>query len=88
MTIRVKPGAARTRVGGSYGDALVVAVREPAVDGKATEAALKALAAAVNVRRRDVRLVTGATSRRKIVELPGGREVSERLATLISGTAH
>lgn len=88
MTIRVKPGASRTRVGGTYGDALVVAVQARATDGKATEAALEALAAALNVRRRDVRLVTGATSRTKIVELPGGKEVSERLSSLISGAAH
>ncbi|HEX6196210.1 MAG TPA: DUF167 domain-containing protein [Jiangellaceae bacterium] len=85
VTIRVKPGAARTRVGGSYGDALVVAVQARAVDGKATEAALTALAEAMHLRRRDVRLVTGATSRTKVVELPGGKEVSERLASLISG---
>lgn len=88
MTIRVKPGASRTRVGGSYGDALVVAVQARAVDGNATEAALKALAEAVHVRRRDVRLVAGSTSRTKVVELPGGKEVSERLAALISGAAH
>jgi uncharacterized protein YggU (UPF0235/DUF167 family) len=88
VTIRVKPGASRTRVGGSYGGALVVTVQARAVDGKATEAALQALADAVRVRRRDVRLVTGASSRTKVVEFPGGREVSERLASLISGAAH
>jgi len=88
VTIRVKPGASRTRVGGSYGDALVVAVQARAVDGKATEAALAALAAALNVRRRDVQLVTGSTSRTKVVELPGGPEVAERLASLISSAAH
>ena len=88
MTIRVKPGASRTRVGGSYGDALVVAVQARAVDGKATEAALRALAAALKVRRRDIRLVTGVASRTKVVELPGGDEVAERLASLISGAAH
>jgi hypothetical protein len=88
VTIRVKPGASRTRVGGSYGDALVVAVQARAVDGKATEAALQALAAALKVRRRDIRLVTGVASRTKVVELPDGDEMGERLASLISGAAH
>lgn len=41
-----------------------------AVDGKATEAALRALADAVGIRRREVTLVIGATARRKVVEVP------------------
>ena len=69
--IRVRPGAAKTRVGGAYGAALVVKVAARAVEGKATEAALAAVAAALGVRRRDVRLVSGATSRDKVVEVDG-----------------
>jgi hypothetical protein len=69
--VRVKPGASRTAVGGRYGDALVVTVTARAVDGKATEAALRAVADAFGVPRRDVALVTGATSRDKIIELAG-----------------
>ena len=69
VAIRVKPGASRTRVGGAYGDALVVVVSARAVDGAATEAALAAVADAFGVRRRHVDLVTGATSRDKVVEL-------------------
>ncbi|HEY6795973.1 MAG TPA: DUF167 domain-containing protein [Kineosporiaceae bacterium] len=69
LTIRVRPGASRVRVGGVHDGALVVAVTAPAVDGRATEAALQALADALRLRRRDLRLVTGATSRTKVVEL-------------------
>jgi uncharacterized protein YggU (UPF0235/DUF167 family) len=69
--VRVRPGASRTRVGGRYGNALVVAVTARAVDGKATEAALRAVAEALGVPRRDVRLATGATSRTKVVEVMG-----------------
>lgn len=71
IEIRVRPGAPLTRVGGAYGEALVVAVAARAVDGRATDAALAAVAAAFRVRRRQVRLVTGATSRTKIVEVVG-----------------
>jgi uncharacterized protein len=72
VSIRVKPGAARERVGGSYGTgALVVAVNARAVDGKATEAALSAVASAFGVRRADVTLVSGRTSRDKVVEIEG-----------------
>lgn len=58
-------------MGGRYGDdALVVAVQAPAVDGRATAAALKALADALGCVPRDVSLVSGATSRTKAVEIP------------------
>jgi hypothetical protein len=71
LAIRVKPGSVRTSVGGRYGEALVVAVTARAVDGKATEAALRAVAAAFDVKRRQVTLVTGASSRDKVVDIDG-----------------
>ncbi len=58
-------------MGGRYGDeALIVAVQARAVDGRATEGALKALAKALGCPTRDVTLISGATSRTKIVEIP------------------
>jgi len=69
VAIRVRPGASRTAVGGAYGDRLVVRVSSRAVDGAATESALAAVAEAFGVRRRQVRLVNGETSRDKLVEL-------------------
>ena len=69
VAIRVKPGASRTRVGGLYGERLVVAVTARAVDGAATAAALDAVADALVVRPRYVRLVSGATSRDKLLEV-------------------
>ncbi|OHV36376.1 MULTISPECIES: DUF167 domain-containing protein [Pseudofrankia] len=74
VTIRVQPGAGRTAVGGQAATPggepnLMVRVAARAVDGKATEAALRALADALGLRRRDVALVRGATSRTKIVEI-------------------
>jgi uncharacterized protein YggU (UPF0235/DUF167 family) len=70
VSIRVRPGSGGTQVGGRYADALVVRVRERAVDGRATTGALRALADALDLRAADVRLVTGRTSRTKVVEIP------------------
>lgn len=72
VAIRVRPGAGRTRVGGEHDGALIVRVAQRAVDGKATEAALAAVARAFGVRRRAVTLVTGATSRTKVIDVAGG----------------
>ena len=73
VAIRVKPGSSRTIAGGRHGDteAIIVAVTARAVDGKATEAALRAVAKAFGVRRGEVALVTGATSRDKVVDIDG-----------------
>lgn len=83
IAIRVRPGASRTEVAGAYGDALVVRVGARAVDGAATEAALAAVADAFGVRRRQVTLVSGATSRDKVVDVPGDEAVlTARLVAL------
>jgi len=42
------------------------------VDGKATEAALAAVADAFGVRRGSVRLVSGAASRTKVIDIDAG----------------
>ena len=83
VSVRVRPGSGRVAVGGSHDGALVVRVGAQAVDGQATEAALLAVAEAFGVRRRAVRLVLGATSRTKVVEVDGGTEV--RLQELLAG---
>ena len=71
IPIRVKPGASREYVGGSYGDtgALIVAVRERAIEGAATRAVLRALAHALGVKPADITLVSGGTGRSKVVEV-------------------
>ncbi|MBS2550344.1 DUF167 domain-containing protein [Catenulispora sp. NL8] len=58
IPIRVKPGSSRTRVGGRYGQtSLIVSVSAKAIDGAATEAALRAVAEALGMPRRAVLLI-------------------------------
>ena len=84
--IRVRPGASRTRVGGTYGDALVVAVQEPAVDGRANDAVIRALAEALGVRRSDVEIVHGHTARTKTVRISDPPpDLDDRMAALRAG---
>lgn len=87
IAVRVKPGASRTRVGGAHdgphGPALVIAVTAPAVDGRATEAARRALAEALGVRRSAVALRSGATSRDKLFTVAADpAEVADRVSLL------
>jgi uncharacterized protein len=72
IAIRVRPGSKHPGVGGEHAGALIVRVNARAVDGRATEAALAAVADAFGVRRGAVSLVSGASSRMKIVEIADG----------------
>jgi len=88
VSIWVRPGSTRPGVGGEHDGALVVRVSPRAVDGKATAAALAAVAAAFGVRQHAVTLVSGATSRTKIVDVDGADPAAlERLlaATRLTG---
>jgi hypothetical protein len=69
VEIHVHPGASRSSVGGTYDGCLVVRVTQPAEGGKATSAALQAVASALSLPRGSVSLVRGATSRRKLIEV-------------------
>jgi uncharacterized protein len=88
VAIRVKPGSSVASVGGRYpgpyGDALVVAVNAPAVDGRANEAVIKALATALSVRGSSITVRTGATARNKLVEIAEPpADLDARIAVLL-----
>ena len=72
ITIRVRPGSAHPGVCGEHAGALVVRVSARAVAGQATEAALAAVAGAFGVRRSAVTLVSGASSRTKVIDVDAG----------------
>ncbi|MCW6008587.1 DUF167 domain-containing protein [Micromonospora sp. CPCC 205371] len=88
IPVRVKPSASRARVGGRhdgpYGPAVVIAVHAPAVDGRATEAARRALADALGVRPNAVSLKAGAASRDKLfaVNADGTADLIDRVTAL------
>ncbi|TGD88550.1 DUF167 domain-containing protein [Mycolicibacterium sp. CH28] len=66
VVVTVKPGSRKGPLVEADGDgALTVYVRERAIEGKATDAAARLLAAHFGVSRSCVELVSGATSRIK-----------------------
>jgi uncharacterized protein len=83
----VRPGARQVLVGGRYdgrlGTALLVSVVARPVDGRATEAVVKALAEAFGVPSRQVSLVSGLRSRDKIFEVIAP-EAEARLGQLLA----
>lgn len=84
VTVHVQPRAKAPGVGGVHGDALKVRVSAAPVDGAANEAVVQAIAAAFDVPPRDVRVVAGATARRKVVEVDGAT-VATAMALAVAG---
>jgi uncharacterized protein len=87
IAVRVKPGSSRVRVGGRYdgphGPALIVAVTAPPVDGRATEATIRALAAALRVKPATLSVRAGPTSRDKVIAvIDAPPDLAERVARL------
>lgn len=85
LAIKVVPGASRDAVAGWLGDALKVRVAAPPERGKANAAVERVLAGALGVAPESVRVVAGATSARKTVEVAGlsESEIRQRLAARI-----
>lgn len=71
FAVRVQPRASRSAIEGVQGDALRVRLSAPPVDGAANEALVELLAKALGVTKRAVRVVTGAASRSKVIEVEG-----------------
>ncbi len=88
ISVLVQPRASRTKVVGEHDGRLKIALAAPPVDGEANAALVEFLSDALNVRKADVHLVDGETSRRKRVVVRGvtlqivsaltGRERRER----------
>jgi uncharacterized protein (TIGR00251 family) len=80
LKLRVSPGSRRPGIAGRHGDAWKVRVAAPPEDGRANEAVLRLLAETLDVPRSSVALVSGQTSRNKIVVLHGVEQAqTERL---------
>lgn len=78
IRVHVQPRASRSEVVGTHGVALKVRLLAPPVDGAANDALASLLSERLGVPRRAVRIVSGATSRAKTVEIDGTTEAAVR----------
>jgi uncharacterized protein (TIGR00251 family) len=80
LAVHVQPGAGRTEVVGRHGDALKLRVAAPPTGDRANAAVVDLVAKEFNVKPAAVRVVSGATSRDKRLELKGlDRKAAERI---------
>jgi uncharacterized protein (TIGR00251 family) len=69
--VRLQPRASANEIAGVALGALRIRLHAPPVDGAANEALVRFLADLLDVPRAAVRIVTGATSRTKTIEVDG-----------------
>ena len=85
LSVRIVPRASRDVVVGIRSGALLVRVTAAPVDGAANEALMRVLAHRLHVAKGTLRIVTGRTSKLKVVEIEGldDAEVMRRLSVTI-----
>src|SRR5262245_32696254 len=67
IAVRVQPGAKRSKIVGLHGSALKIAVAAPPVDGKANAALIEFLCDNFKLRKSQIEIIRGQTSRDKVV---------------------
>src|SRR5688572_7938509 len=87
LPVRAQPRSRKPGVAGEQAGALKVGVSAPPEDGRANHALVEALAEALGVRRSQVELLAGPTSRDKKFLIRGltRAELEQRLAGLLGG---
>jgi uncharacterized protein len=82
FSVRLQPRASKSEIAGMHGSSLRIRVTAPPVDGLANQGLIDFLSDSLGISRRNVCIVSGHSSRTKIVEV---REVDleavQRLAT-------
>ena len=71
LSVRLTPRASREEIAGFEGETLRVRVTAPPVEGRANGALVRLLAKRLGLPRGAVRVVTGQTSRSKVVAIDG-----------------
>jgi uncharacterized protein (TIGR00251 family) len=69
FSVRLQPRASKDEIAGVQGVSLKVRVTAPPVDGLANEALIDSLSEALKIPRRNVCIISGLSSRTKVVEV-------------------
>ncbi len=85
LSVRVQPGAHRSAIVGLWNkEFLKIALQAPAVDGKANEALIVFLSDLLTIKKSSIFIVTGKTSRCKLVRIETNLEnIEEKLSKWI-----
>ena len=77
IKIKVEPRSSKSGIVGLYGDALKVKLTSPPVEGKANKELVEVLAKACGIRKGDIEIVSGKSSKNKLVRIAGIQSIAE-----------
>ncbi len=85
LPVRAQPGAKRNAIKGEQGGALKIAVTAPPEDGRANQSLLEVLREVLDVKRSQVELLSGQTSREKkfLIRGVGRAELEAKVQALV-----
>ena len=82
VNVRVHPGARKNGVGGVHAGAVKISLTTPPMDGRANEALIAFVAEMLRIPRGRANLVSGMTSRTKVLRITG-KSAAEVQAALL-----
>ena len=82
LKIRAVPNAPKSHCAGAYGDGVKIKIAAPAMDGKANAELIKYLAKTLGISKSGVKILSGESSRDKIVEVSGIEGAKTLLLTI------
>jgi uncharacterized protein (TIGR00251 family) len=90
LPVRAQPGARRNAVVGAQGQALKIAVTAPPDQGRANKAVVEVLCEQLDLKKSQVELISGMTSRDKkfLVRGLNSSSLAARLQALLSSADH
>jgi uncharacterized protein (TIGR00251 family) len=80
VSVRVHPGARKNGVSGVHGEVVKISLTTPPVDGRANEALIAFVAELLGIPRPRVSLVSGMTTRTKVLRITGKSAAEVRAA--------
>jgi uncharacterized protein (TIGR00251 family) len=87
LKVRVSPSSSKNKLSGYLGEELKISLSAPPVDGKANSALIAFLSKALGLKKADLEIHSGQSSRSKVVKIEGlnKEEADKRLSEILSG---
>lgn len=74
LAVTVVPRSSKTEIIGTVGEYLKIRLAAPPVDGEANKELIKYLAKRLGISKSDIRIIFGASSKRKLLDIEGVKQ--------------
>ncbi len=71
LKVKVEPRSSKSEIIGPYGDGIKVKLTSPPVEGKANKELIDLLSKELKIRKKDIEIISGQSSKNKVVRFIG-----------------